>query len=1257
MSENIEIKIEDKVNSSISIKLLAIENAAVKGHFALARLQLALDNLKPKGLAQLENAVSKSQAAIDKAALSSQRLATEQQKTARAAALNEIAQNKLNAANAKGVVNAANAAAAQQKLAAASMNAEAALNKAVVSETNAAIAATKLQTAQQSAAIAAANAGVAQQGLAAATSNAAAASARAVAAATQGQTAQQALAAATARTGTAQTQGATAAQRLATETQRTAVQAANAAAASDRAALAALRLAQAQEKAAQASQRSASGLMSYVRGAAALAGVGLSAGAILSAADAYTVLQNKLRIVADSQEQVNQLTAKLSDIANETRSDLTATATSFARFDNALISLGKSQEDTLRLQRTVNKLFVIGGATAAEQSGALIQLSQAFNANVLSGEEFRSVSENMPKQVRKAIAEILKINESGLKKAASDGKITGEVLFKAFNSLNAFADSKFGETVTTLSQAVTVFKNKFTEAWGEINSSLGITAGLSALIIGLANNLDILAIAVAAVGAAMTVYFGPNLISMLGKASAAVKAFTLVIASNPVGLIAVAITTALVALVAFSDRIKLTADGAVTLRDGFMTAWAYIKDAAKIAADFVGNAWNTAIDVINDLTDGWAENFRDIGNAITQIAKFVINNQIASWVAGYRIIIATWNNFPGAMEAFFISVANNAITQIEFLVNAWQTGLRAIAKAAESIAPELSKGLASALDNMTIDLPKIEGSKAAKDFSAEIGGIVSDAFSQDYVGKGVDAFMKRAREIAAQRRKSDALRGAGTGTTGAIDGDGKSAEKRARALQMVNKQLDDELSRMFMLKPEREIQQKFDQIESELLRKKITLNDQEANAIKSKLRAIEEAKFVQQEFDRIYESSIEPARTKNAVQEAANKLLTMGAITQDKYNQELVKASEAYKTATDPLYKHNRELEQQMTLLKLMPKEREIEQSLMQITNDLLTQGIVLDDKQLQSWREKLKTLQELNAVAQIQNQLQADSNAQKAIDLSNAVKGASSSGLSDSDAIGGLASMMPSLQQTSAYFQFVQEGYANMYAAIDELRQADLLSEQDANLAKFETFRQQSDQYFSAASNALGALASLQSSENKKQAAIGKKAAIAQTIIQTYQSATSAFSSLASIPYVGPFLGAAAAAAAIAGGLANVQRIRSTNPGFKEGGYTGNMPTNAIAGPVHGQEFVFDANATRKIGVGNLEAMRRNGVVPKTAVEGKSNATSSNESYEDKGKKGVNYNQQVYVTVAGKRDRKTAGQQARDIRRESTREFIRNGA
>ena len=61
------------------------------------------------------------------------------------------------------------------------------------------------------------------------------------------------------------------------------------------------------------------------------------------------------------------------------------------------------------------------------------------------------------------------------------------------------------------------------------------------------------------------------------------------------------------------------------------------------------------------------------------------------------------------------------------------------------------------------------------------------------------------------------------------------------------------------------------------------------------------------------------------------------------------------------------------------------------------------------------------------------------------------------------------------------------------------------------------------------------------KESAAGKAAAISGALISTYQSANDSYKSLAGIPVVGPALGAAAAAAAVVSGMANVKQIIGT--------------------------------------------------------------------------------------------------------------------
>ena len=104
----------------------------------------------------------------------------------------------------------------------------------------------------------------------------------------------------------------------------------------------------------------------------------------------------------------------------------------------------------------------------------------------------------------------------------------------------------------------------------------------------------------------------------------------------------------------------------------------------------------------------------------------------------------------------------------------------------------------------------------------------------------------------------------------------------------------------------------------------------------------------------------------------------------------------------------------------------------------------------------------------------------------------------------------------------------------------------------------------------------------SKEQMAVQKAQGMAQAAIATYQAANSAYSALAGIPIVGPALGAAAAAAAIAYGLNNVAQISGIK--LADGGLvkavTGGVP--AVVGEGGSDEAVLpldNARAMQRIG------------------------------------------------------------------------------
>ena len=125
--------------------------------------------------------------------------------------------------------------------------------------------------------------------------------------------------------------------------------------------------------------------------------------------------------------------------------------------------------------------------------------------------------------------------------------------------------------------------------------------------------------------------------------------------------------------------------------------------------------------------------------------------------------------------------------------------------------------------------------------------------------------------------------------------------------------------------------------------------------------------------------------------------------------------------------------------------------------------------------------------------------------------------------------------EQTGADINLINQKYALANRQITE-------AEQQAKLSLYADFAGNIAQIFG---------------ENTK---IGRMAAIAQTTISTYQSAVEAYKSLSGIPVVGPALGIAAAAAAIASGIATVKKIASVKSGLKGDSGGGSAPTSISA-------------------------------------------------------------------------------------------------
>lgn len=199
---------------------------------------------------------------------------------------------------------------------------------------------------------------------------------------------------------------------------------------------------------------------------------------------------------------------------------------------------------------------------------------------------------------------------------------------------------------------------------------------------------------------------------------------------------------------------------------------------------------------------------------------------------------------------------------------------------------------------------------------------------------------------------------------------------------------------------------------------------------------------------------------------------------------------------------------------------------------------------------------------------------------------------------------------------EIIKEALNAQIIVLDEFNNKKLKLEQDYNIA---SQRLQLSQYASVADNVAN-IGKMMLGENsrtyKALFAMNQSFVIAQSGINMYKAISDAWATGATLPQ--KIAGAMTASSELVKIISAVQSVKMQ--GFKTGGYTGNVGINDVAGVVHGQEYVLNANATKRLGVDNLNRLNRGdtigtGQVINVNVTVNSDGTSSVDSQVQIGK------------------------------------------
>lgn len=189
--------------------------------------------------------------------------------------------------------------------------------------------------------------------------------------------------------------------------------------------------------------------------------------------DSAIGIQNALKVAGLEGENLTKVYNSLFASAQKNAAPVEALVSLYSKLALNQKELGASQADLLSFTDKISLALRVGGTSATEASGALLQLSQALGSGVVRAEEFNSILEGAPTILQAAAAGIAEAGGSvaKLRKIMLDGNLSSKALFEGTIAGAASLEAKLKGSESTISQRLVRLQNVLLDTAGEFNSS------------------------------------------------------------------------------------------------------------------------------------------------------------------------------------------------------------------------------------------------------------------------------------------------------------------------------------------------------------------------------------------------------------------------------------------------------------------------------------------------------------------------------------------------------------------------------------------------------------------------------------------------------------------------------------------------------------------------------------------------------------------------------------------------------------------
>jgi tape measure domain-containing protein len=253
-------------------------------------------------------------------------------------------------------------------------------------------------------------------------------------------------------------------------------------------------------------------------------GVGVAVRSLVQLADAAKRTENALKVAGLSGQSLKAVYDDLFASAQRNAVPLENLATLYGRLALVQDDLKVSQQELLGFTDNIAKALRVSGKSAAEASGALLQLSQALGGGVVRAEEFNSILEGALPIAQAAAAGLEEAGGSvaKLRQLVIEGKISSEAFFRAIEAGASTLDGRLAGAELTVSQSFVRLQNVLQDSVGKLDKAFGASNSLGGALEELGG--DIAGIAQSLIEAKQPLI---DFISLLGGAVEKIQQFAL----------------------------------------------------------------------------------------------------------------------------------------------------------------------------------------------------------------------------------------------------------------------------------------------------------------------------------------------------------------------------------------------------------------------------------------------------------------------------------------------------------------------------------------------------------------------------------------------------------------------------------------------------------------------------------------------------------------------------------------------------------